>query len=78
MIPYIFFPLLIIVTASAGPIFGPSWGLTPFILILIVIPIFDFLLPNLNKNDDELFSKPAYNIFLFLTLPLLILSLIHI
>ena len=37
MIPYTFFPLLIIVTASAGPIFGPSWGLTPFILILIVI-----------------------------------------
>jgi alkane 1-monooxygenase len=73
MIPYTFFPLLIIVTASAGPIFGPSWGLTPFILILIVIPIFDFLLPNLNKNDDELFSKPAYSISLFLTLPLLIL-----
>ncbi len=73
MIPYIFFPLLIIFSSSAGLILSPSWGLTPFIIILIIIPIFDFLLPNLNKNDDELFSSPSYNIFLFLTLPLLIL-----
>ena len=71
MITYYFFPLALIFSSSLGIIISPSWSVAPFVWVLIIVPIFDYILPNLNKNDEKLYETSLHNIALIIILPFL-------
>jgi len=69
MLVYLIFPFAVIMTSSLGLFLSPIWAFAPFIWVLIVVPIFDFLLPNLNKEDNNLDEKKFHNFSLVIILP---------
>ena len=71
MITYYFFPLALIFSSSLGIIISPSWATAPFVWVLIIVPIIDYILPNLNKKDVKLYETTMHNIALIIILPCL-------
>jgi len=69
MLFYLFFPLALIVSSSLGILISPSWSVSPFIWVLIIVPIIDFILPNLNKQDSKLNETKFHNFALIIILP---------
>ena len=69
MITYYFFPLALIFSSSLGIIISPSWATAPFVWVLIIVPIIDYILPNLNKNNAKLYETTLHNIALIIILP---------
>ncbi|MEE2746198.1 MAG: alkane 1-monooxygenase [Pseudomonadota bacterium] len=73
MIPYLFFPLIILLSASIGIIISPNWAFAPFILILVIIPLIDFFAPKIDRPDEKLNNHLAYSLILILVFPSLAL-----
>ena len=82
MLYYLLFPLVLIIMSSLSIIISPSLSVMPFIWVLILIPIIDFILPNLNKTDKELNETKLHNLSLIIILPgiffLLLFGLIRV
>ena len=53
MLVYLFFPLALIASSSLGILISPKWAIAPFVWVLLIVPIIDFLLPNLNKPKEN-------------------------
>ena len=81
MIVYLFFPLAIIISSSLGILISPKWALAPFVWVLLIVPIIDFILPNLNNKDENLNETKLHNLALIIILPgilfLIVFSLIN-
>ena len=73
MFNYFFFPIIIIFSASLGMILTPEWSIAPFILILVIVPVIDWLLPKIPKTNSEKNNTKIYQIILILILPLLLI-----
>ncbi len=82
MIFYLLTPLVLISASSLGLIISPTWSISPFIWVFILVPLIDILLPYLNKNDEELNENLLHNFSIIIVLPcilfLIILGLIVI
>ena len=53
MIFYLVTPLILIFASSLGLIINPSWSISPFIWVFVLVPIIDLVLPYLSKDDVE-------------------------
>tara|TARA_B100000700_G_C15005999_1_gene838556 strand:+ start:196 stop:1206 length:1011 start_codon:yes stop_codon:yes gene_type:complete len=69
MLVYLFFPFALIVSSSLGIIISPTWAVAPFIWVLMIVPIIDLILPNLNKQDNKLNENKLHNIALIIIFP---------
>ena len=69
MIVYLFFPLAIIISSSLGILISPKWALAPFVWVLVIVPIIDLILPNLNNKDENLNETKLHNLALIIILP---------
>ena len=69
MLVYLFFPFALIVSSSLGIIISPTWAVAPFIWVLMIVPIIDSILPNLNKQDNKLNENKLHNIALIIIFP---------
>ena len=69
MIVYLFFPLALIISSSLGILISPQWAFTPFVWVLVIVPIIDFILPNLNNKDENLNETKLHNLALIIILP---------
>ena len=69
MLVYLLFPTVLITSSSLGILISPKWSFAPFIWVLIIIPIIDLFLPNLNKQDQRLAEKKIHNFSLIIILP---------
>ena len=69
MITYFLFPLILIFSSSLGLLMSPHWAFAPFIWVLIIVPILDLILPNLNKLDNKLYETKLHNFALIIILP---------
>ncbi len=82
MIVYLFFPLALIISSSLGILISPHWALAPFVWVLVIVPIIDFILPNLNIKDEDLNETKLHNLALIIILPgilfLIVFGLINI
>ena len=76
MIGYLFFPFALILCSSLGLFFSTSWAFAPFIWVLLIVPIIDFFLPSLNKEDENLNETTIHNLALIIILPGIILLII--
>ena len=54
MIFYLITPLILISTSALGLLISPSWSVSPFVWVFILVPIIDLMLPYLNQKDQEL------------------------
>ena len=57
MIFYLVTPLILIFSSSLGLLIDPSWSISPFIWVFILVPIIDLVLPYLSKQDVDLKRK---------------------
>ena len=73
MIPYLLFPLLIFFSASLGVIISPLWGSAPFVLILVIIPIIDSLLPKMQNPEKNLKNGVTFDLTLILVFPFIVM-----
>ena len=69
MLLYLFFPFALILCSSLCLILSPIYALAPFIWVLIIVPSFDFFLPQLNKDDSKLSETKLHNLALIIILP---------
>ena len=69
MFVYLLFPFALITSSSLGILISPQWTITPFIWVLLIIPIIDFILPNLNKKADNLNETKFHNLAIIIILP---------
>ena len=61
MIFYLVTPLILIFASSLGLIINPSWSISPFIWVFVLVPIIDLVLPYLSKDDVELSESVFHN-----------------
>ena len=61
MIFYFMTPLILIFSSSLGLIIDPSWSISPFIWVFVLVPIIDLVLPYLSKDDVELKENIFHN-----------------
>ena len=54
MIFYLVTPLILIGASSLGLIINPSWSISPFIWVFVLVPLIDLALPYLSKQDPDL------------------------
>ena len=64
MIFYLVTPLILIFSSSLGLIIDPSWSISPFVWVFILVPIIDLVLPYLSKQDKELKENLFHNILI--------------
>ncbi len=69
IIVYFFFPLALITSSSLGIIISPNWSCAPFVWVLILVPIIDYLIPILNNHDSNLSETKLHNYALIMILP---------
>ena len=69
MLTYLFFPIALIISSSLGLFFSPIWAFAPFVWVLLIVPLFDIILPKFNKLDDNLNETKIHNIALIIILP---------
>ncbi len=72
MIFYLITPLILIGASSLGLIINPSWSISPFIWVFILVPLIDLALPYLNKQDQELKENIFHNFSILIVLPCII------
>ena len=61
MIFYLITPLILIFSSSLGLIINPSWSISPFIWVFVLVPIIDLVLPYLSEDDLELKENVFHN-----------------
>ena len=76
MIFYLVTPLILIFSSSLGLIINPSWSISPFIWVFVLVPIIDLLLPYLNKDDLELKENVFHNFSILIVLPCILFLII--
>ena len=69
MLVYFFFPIALIASSSFGIFIAPVWAFAPFIWVLIIVPIIDYFLPTLNKQDAHLLETKLHSFALIIILP---------
>ena len=69
MIFYLVTPLILIFSSSLGLLIDPSWSISPFIWVFILVPIIDLVLPYLSKKDVDLKENLFHNFSILIVLP---------
>ncbi len=69
MIFYLVTPLILIFSSSLGLIIHPTWSISPFVWVFILVPIIDLVLPYLSKQDVELKENILHNFSILIVLP---------
>ena len=76
MIFYLVTPLILIFASSLGLIINPSWSISPFIWVFVLVPIIDLVLPYLSKDDLELKENVFHNFSILIVLPCILFLII--
>ena len=76
MIFYLVTPLILIFASSLGLIINPSWSISPFIWVFVLVPIIDLVLPYLSKDDVELNESVFHNFSILIVLPCILFLII--
>ena len=66
---YLVTPLILIASSSLGLFINPSWSVSPFIWVFILVPIIDLVLPYLSKQDVDLKENVLHNFSILIILP---------
>ena len=66
---YLVTPLILIASSSLGLLINPSWSVSPFIWVFILVPIIDLVLPYLSKQDVDLKENVLHNFSILIILP---------
>ena len=59
-----------------GLIIDPSWSISPFIWVFVLVPIIDLVLPYLSKDDVELKENIFHNFSILIVLPCILFLII--
>ena len=76
MIFYLVTPLILIGASSLGLIINPSWSVSPFIWVFILVPIIDLVLPYLSKQDADLKENVLHNFSILIILPCILFLIV--
>ena len=66
---YLVTPLILIASSSLGLLINPSWSVSPFVWVFILVPIIDLVLPYLSKQDADLRENMLHNFSILIILP---------
>ncbi len=69
MIFYLVTPLILILSSSLGLLINPSWSISPFVWVFILVPIIDLVLPYLSKKNVDLKENLFHNFSILIVLP---------
>ncbi len=73
---YLVTPLLLIASSSLGLLINPSWSVSPFIWVFILVPIIDLVLPYLSKQDADLRENVLHNFSILIILPCILFLIV--
>ena len=73
---YLVTPLILIASSSLGLLISPSWSVSPFIWVFILVPIIDLVLPYLSKQDAELRENVLHNFSILIILPCILFLIV--
>ena len=73
---YLVTPLILIASSSLGLLINPSWSVSPFIWVFILVPIIDLVLPYLSKKDLDLKENVLHNFSILIILPCILFLLV--
>ena len=73
---YLVTPLILIASSSLGLIINPSWSVSPFIWVFILVPIIDLVLPYLSKKDTDLKEYVLHNFSILIILPCILFLIV--
>ena len=76
MLFYLITPLILIVSSSLGLLINPSWSVSPFIWVFILVPIIDLVLPYLSKQDVDLKENMLHNFSILIILPCILFLIV--
>ena len=76
MIFYLITPLILIGASSLGLIINPSWSISPFIWVFVLVPLIDLALPYLSKQDRDLKENIFHNFSILIVLPCIIFLIV--
>ena len=76
MIFYLVTPLILIGASSLGLIINPSWSISPFIWVFVLVPLIDLVLPYLSKQDADLKENLLHNFFILIILPCILFLIV--
>ncbi len=74
---YLITPLILITASSLGLLISPSWSLSPFVWVFILVPIIDIMLPYLNKKNEELNENILHSFSIIIILPCILFLIIY-
>ena len=69
MIFYLVTPVILIFSSSLGLLIDPSWSISPFVWVFILVPIIDLVLPYLSKQNVDLKENLFHNFSILIVLP---------
>ena len=75
---YLVTPLILIFSSSLGLIINPSWSISPFIWVFVLVPIIDLVLPYLSKEDEDLKENIFHNFSILIVLPCILFLIVLI
>ena len=73
---YLVTPLILIASSSLGLLINPSWSISPFIWVFILVPIIDLVLPYLSKQDVDLKENILHNFSILIILPCILFLIV--
>ena len=73
---YLVTPLILIASSSLGLLINPSWSVSPFIWVFILVPIIDLVLPYLSKQDADLRENVLHNFSILIILPCILFLIV--
>ena len=73
---YLVTPLILIASSSLGLLINPSWSVSPFIWVFILVPIIDLVLPYLSKQDVNLKENVLHNFSILIILPCILFLIV--
>ena len=76
MIFYLVTPLILIGASSLGLIINPSWSISPFIWVFVLVPLIDLALPYLSKQDVDLTENVLHNFSILIILPCILFLIV--
>ena len=73
---YLVTPLILIASSSLGLLINPSWSVSPFVWVFILVPIIDLVLPYLSKQDADLKENVLHNFSILIILPCILFLIV--
>ena len=73
---YLVTPLILIASSSLGLLINPTWSVSPFIWVFILVPIIDLVLPYLSKQDVDLKENILHNFSILIILPCILFLIV--